>query len=160
MYLSFRVNPEHSGGIEKSCFIIQSKISPLHLRRAPISVDMTGTLAASRHTIEIKSLEVYHGFCNIVLFLSFFKKSAWIEYSLFYKWIYIFGWEFFLWKSLLILHIPSSLLVWEIESWLLIFIPCIGNSCFFLSFWKLSSSCLFFYDAGLESVRICHVIVW
>ena len=116
------------------------------------------SLLASWHTIKIKSLEVYHWFGNIIFLLSFFKKSSFINDSHLNQLIDIFCWKLFLWEGFLILHISSSFFVWEIESRLLIFVSSINEHRFFLSFWKLSSGCLFFYETCWESMRIGHVL--
>lgn len=104
------------------------------------------SLALSRHTIEIKSLEVYHRFCDIIFLLSFFKKTSFIENSHFDELIDIFCWELLFWKGFFVLIVSSSFFVWQIKSWLFIFISCIDKSCFFLVFCKFACSCLFFYE--------------
>ena len=113
-------------------------------------------LITSWHTIEIKSFQVNHRFCNIIFLFSLLEKSSFIEYSLFDKCIDIFCRELFLRKSFLILHVSSSLFIGKIKARLFIFISCIDKCRLFLSFRKLSCSCLFFYESCRESVTVCH----
>lgn len=135
---------------------IQHSSKSLSKRRWRVSLRIHIWLITSWHSIEIKSLEIYHGFCDIVFLLSFLEKSTFIEDSLFDQRVDVLCWEFFLWKGFFVLHIASTLLVWEIESRLFVLISSIDKSGFFLSLWKFSSSCLFFYESWWESVTVSH----
>ena len=113
---------------------------------------------ATRHSIEVESLEIRHRFCEEVFLFPFSEKSSLINDTKFYECIGIFCWELFLWKCILILHISSSFLIWHIEPRLLIFISSIRNSRLLFPLWELSSGSLLFYDTGFETVTISHFL--
>ncbi len=113
-------------------------------------------LATPRHSIEIETFLIHHGMGDIVLLFPFSEESSFVDDSEFYELIEILGRKFLLWECFLILEISGTSLVREIESGFLILISRIDNHSPFLPFRELTSRCLFFDDAGFETVGIGH----
>ena len=113
-------------------------------------------LATSRHSIEIKSLDIDHWFRDIVFLLSFLEESSVIEYPLFHEWVDVFRRKSFRRECLLVLEVVRSFLKWQIVSRLLVLTSGIYKSLLLFALRELTSSSLFFYDAWFESVTIGH----
>lgn len=139
--------------VKNSCF---AKVHS-HETRAKIYIKGGKRLFCSWHPIEIKSLEIYHGFCNKILLLSLSKEASLIQNSSFYQSIYILRIESLFGEILLILHISFPSLEARILSSLWILISNVHCCRPLLAFGKFSGSGLFLYETGWKAVWICHI---